>query len=103
MRRHLARILERAAVLQVSGDAGAAKGVVADLRGDAGCLGATAYHLPSVDAVEPFPRQFRLPAPIGAMLDGLEEGSPPRFAQPSALGVFGEVALERVVAGHLVE
>src|SRR5262249_6909881 len=48
MRRHLARLLERAAVLQVSGDAGAAEGVVADLRCDAGRLGATAHHCPGI-------------------------------------------------------
>src|SRR5262249_51681010 len=50
-----------------------------------------------------FPRQLRLPTPIGAMLDGLEQGNPRDLAQPSLLDVFGQISLERVVAGHLVE
>jgi hypothetical protein len=37
------------------------------------------------------------------MFDGQEEGDPPRFAQSRTLDVFGEVALQRVVAGHLME
>jgi hypothetical protein len=50
---HLARLLERAAVLEVGGDARAAEGVVAYLGGDAGRLGATAHHLLGVGAVQP--------------------------------------------------
>jgi hypothetical protein len=38
MRRHLARFFQRAAILEVGRDAGAAEGVVADFRGDAGRL-----------------------------------------------------------------
>jgi hypothetical protein len=37
------------------------------------------------------------------MLDGLEEWNPRRFTQPGTLGIFGEVALERVVARHFME
>ena len=64
---------------------------------------AASHHLPGVDAVEPFPRQLRLPTSVGTMLEGLEEGDLPKFAQPGPLDVSGEVAIERVVAGHLVE
>ena len=39
MVRHLRRFFERAAVLQISGDARRPKGVVADTRGDAGGFG----------------------------------------------------------------
>jgi hypothetical protein len=35
-----------------------------------------------------------------AVLDGLEEGNPRDFAQPGTFDVFGEVPLERVVAGQ---
>ena len=46
MRRHLTGLLQRAAVLQVGGDAGAAEGVVADFGGDADRLGAPAIASP---------------------------------------------------------
>src|SRR5215471_4456645 len=49
------------------------------------------------------PRQFRRPTPIGAIFDGLEKRDPPCFAQSRMLDVFGEVALQRVVTGHLME
>src|SRR5262245_21055392 len=55
MGRHLARFLERAAVLEVGRDPGTPEGAVAHLRGDAGRLGSPPHHLPGVDAVEPFP------------------------------------------------
>src|SRR5262245_34864111 len=103
MRRHLPRLLERAAVLEIGRDPRAAEGVVADLRGDASRLGATAHHLPGVDAVEPLTVELRLPPAVGTNLDGLEERNSPSFAQPGTLDVFGEVALERMVAGHFVE
>ncbi len=44
MVRHLRRFFERAAVLQVSGDARRPKGMVADLRGEAGGFGAPLNH-----------------------------------------------------------
>src|SRR6516162_1226886 len=52
MRRHLARLLQRAAVLEIGGDAGAAEGVVAHFRGDASSLGAPAYYGPSVGSMQ---------------------------------------------------
>src|SRR5215467_3775979 len=52
VRRHLARLLERASVLEVGRDARAAEGVVADFGGDAGRLGPTAHHSPSVGSVQ---------------------------------------------------
>jgi hypothetical protein len=55
------------------------------------------------DAVEPFAIELRLPTTVGANLDGLEEGDRRGFAQLGMLDVFGEVALERVMAGHLME
>src|ERR1700730_317466 len=44
MVRHLRRFSERAAVLQISGDARRPKGVVADVRGEAGGFGAPLNH-----------------------------------------------------------
>ena len=44
MVRHLRGVFERAAVLQVSGDARGAKGVVADARGDAAGFRAALNH-----------------------------------------------------------
>src|SRR5215470_11950981 len=77
MRRHLAGLLERAAVLEVGRDARAAEGVVAHMRGDAGRLGATAYHLPGIGPVQPFAVELRLPTTVGANLDGWKRGTLP--------------------------
>jgi len=74
MCRHLARLLQRAAILEVGGDASAAEGVVADLRCDAGRLCATAHHSPSIVSVEPLTVELLLPTTIRAIFDGLEEG-----------------------------
>src|SRR5215831_20590111 len=98
MRRHLARLLERAAVLQIGGDARAPEGVVADLRGDAGRLCATAHHSPSIVSVEPLTIELRLPTTIRATFDGLDQGDPSGVRELGTLKVFGEVALQRVVA-----
>src|SRR5215468_6641798 len=103
MRRHLARLLERAAVFQVGRNASAAEGVVADLRCDAGRLCATAHHSPSIVSVEPLTIELRLPTTIWAIFDGLEQGDPSGVRELGTLKVFGEVALQRVVAGHFVE
>src|SRR6516225_11184002 len=103
MRRHLAGLLQRAPVLEVGGDPGAAEGVVADLRCDAGRPGATAHHSPSIVSVEPLTIELRLPATIRAIFDGLEEGDPSGVRDVGTLKVFGQIALQRVVAGHLVE
>jgi hypothetical protein len=51
---------------------------------------------PSVDAVEPFPREFRLPAAVGAILMAWKRSG---FAQPGTLDIFGEVALQRMWQG----
>src|SRR5262245_14269479 len=59
MRRHLAGLLERAAVLQVGRNASAAEGVVA-----AGRPGATAHHSPSIVSVEPLTIELRLPTTV---------------------------------------
>src|SRR5215813_7901019 len=103
MRCLLARLLERAAVLEVGRDPRAAEGVVADLGCDAGRLGATAHHSPSIVSVEPPTIELRLPTTIRAIFDGLEEGNPTGLGQAGALNVLGEVALQRMMAGHFVE
>jgi hypothetical protein len=64
---------------------------------------APAHHSPSIVSVEPLTIELRLPTTIRATFDGLEQGYPPGLGQPRTLDVFGEVALKRVVAGHLVE
>jgi hypothetical protein len=91
MRRHLARLHERATVFQVGRDPGAPDGVVALFGGDACRLGPPLHHLPGADAVEPFAGKFRQPTVAGAMFDGLEEGDAPGLAQSRTLDVFGEV------------
>jgi hypothetical protein len=48
MTRHVAGALQAAAVLQIGGDAGAAKGVIADRCGDAGGAGAAVDRFPGV-------------------------------------------------------
>src|SRR5215472_6766545 len=100
MCRHLPGLLQRAAVLEVGGDAGAAERVVADFGGDAGGLGAPAHHSPSVGAVEPLAIELRLPTAVGANLDGPEEGDPPSIREPGTLYIFGQVAVERVMTGR---
>jgi hypothetical protein len=52
MRRHLARLLERTAIFEVGGDAGAAEGVVADFGGDAGRLGRAGDCLRSDEVID---------------------------------------------------
>jgi len=73
------RAFQRAAVLQVGGDAGAAKSVVAHFGGDAGCLRPPPHHLPGVDPIERLAVKFRLDAAVRSILDGLEEGRPSRL------------------------
>ena len=51
MRRHFLRVLECAPVGEVGADAGGAKRVAADRRGDAGRRGAAADHAPGVKLV----------------------------------------------------
>ena len=51
MRRHLLRVLERAAVGEIGRDPGRAKRVIADRRHDAGRDGAPADHAPGVGLV----------------------------------------------------
>src|SRR5262245_54709045 len=102
MRRHLTRLLECATVLEVGRNASAAEGVVADLRCDAGRLCATAHHSPCIVSVEPLTIELRLPTTIRATFDGLEQGDPSGVRELGTLKVFGEVALQRVVAGHFV-
>jgi hypothetical protein len=53
--------------------------------------------------VEALAVEHRLPATVGADLDGLEERRTPSLGQAGTLDIFGEVAIERVMAGHLVE
>src|SRR5271155_26486 len=48
VRRHLLRVLERAAIGEVGGDTSRAEGVTADRRRNASCHGATADHPPRV-------------------------------------------------------
>jgi hypothetical protein len=103
MRRHLPRLFECAPVLQVGGDTGAAESVVAHFGGDAGRPHAPAHHLPGVDPIEPLAVKLRLAGAVWSVFDGLEEGDPPRVAQPATLDVLAEISLERVVAGHFVE
>src|SRR5262245_6537423 len=103
MRRHLAGLLQRAPILEVGRDASAAEGVVADLRCDAGRPGVTAHHTPSIVSVEPLTIELRLPTTIRATFDGLEEGDPSGVREFGTLKVFGQIALQRVVAGHFVE
>src|SRR5262245_10115060 len=67
MGRHLARLLQRAAILEISRDTCAAEGVVADFRCDAGRPGATAHHSPSIVSVEPLTIELRLPTTIRAI------------------------------------
>src|SRR5215475_6264195 len=67
--RHLARLLERAAVLEVGRDAGAAEGVVANLGGDVGGLGASAHHSPSVGSMQSLAVEDRLSTAVGAVPD----------------------------------
>ena len=53
--------------------------------------------------MQPLTIELCLPTTIRATFDGLEQRDPPSLGQPGMLNVFGEVALERVMPGHLVE
>jgi hypothetical protein len=60
MRRHLARLLPCAPVLEVGGDAGAAEGVVW-LHISVVMLAGRAHHSPSIDGVAPLAVELRFP------------------------------------------
>ena len=54
--------------------------------------------------MEPLTIELRLPTTIRATFDGLEEGDPSAgIRKLGTIKVFGQIALQRVVAGHLVE
>jgi len=57
MRRHLARLFERALVLEVGRDASATEGVIAHLGGDASRLGPP-HHLSGVAPMQPLAVEF---------------------------------------------
>jgi hypothetical protein len=95
MVRHLRRFLQRAAVLQISGDARRPKGMIADLRGDAGGFGAPLDHRIGI----------RLGQGIAGELAGrtavsLEQHRLRLVRQPRAVEIFMQVGFEIVMAGH---
>src|SRR4051812_19188346 len=94
---HGGGVLQRAAVLEVGGDAGGAEAVVADRGGDAGGGGAAADHGVGVGL-----RQGRAGELAGAAADGAEQRPLRVAAQAGAVEVGGEVVIKVVVAGHLV-
>ena len=53
--------------------------------------------------MEPLTIELRLPTTIRATFDGLEEGDPSGIRKLGTIKVFGQIALQRVVAGQLVE
>jgi hypothetical protein len=53
--------------------------------------------------VEPLAVELRLPTAVGAVPDGLEKRGPSCLGQPGTFDVLGQVALQRMMAGHLVE
>ena len=73
MRRHLARLLESSAVLEVGRDPRASKRVVANVRVESRCLGAPLHHPPCVPTVEAFAIELRDATAEGLTFDRLEQ------------------------------
>src|SRR5688572_19751363 len=97
MVRHRRRRLEVAAAFEVGGDPGGTQAVIADPGRDAGTLGAAANHRVSLGLAH------RLLAQRARVASDAREQEPfRRSTEAGALEVLGEIALQVVVAGHLV-
>ncbi len=98
---HLARLLQRAAVLEVGGDAGPAKRVVSDRGGDAGLLGTPADHGVCLARGNGAPgKALRAPAAAGG--DRREQGSLRLRAETAPVEPGVKVGLKVMVAGHFM-
>ena len=95
MVRHLRGAFERAAVLQVSGDAGRAKGMIADARDDAGRPGAPLNHRISVRLGQGMAGEL-----AGRAAVGLEQHRLRIVRISRAVKIFMQIGLEIVMAGH---
>ncbi len=92
---HLRRLFQRPAVLEIGGDAGRPKAVVAELGIDAGRGGAPADHRIGVAR-----RQHGAGELAGAAADGAEQRPLGVVADAGLVEIGGEVGLKVVVAGH---
>jgi len=99
VRGHLLGVLQLGVgVFEISGNAGAAEGVVANaLRLDPGLLRPALDHRPG-----PLPIETPWTERLGLAVHGAEEGAVPVLADPGRLDVFPQPVLEVVLAGHLV-
>ena len=95
MVRHLRGLFKRAAVLQVSGDARGAKGVVADARGDSSGFRAALNHRIGVGL-----RQGIAGELPGRAAVGLKQQRLWIVRQPRAVDIFVKVDLQIVMARH---
>ena len=94
---HGRSFFERTAVLEVSGNAGCAEGVIANLGGNPGGVRAAADHQVGVHGVK---RGFRELA--GSAPDGAEEGAFGIKAEAAPVDVGVQVGLKIVVARQLM-
>ena len=88
MVRHLRRLFKRATVFQVGGDAGCAKGVVADMRDDAARFGAPLNHRIGVRLGQGIAGELAGRAAVGLKQQRLGLGR-----QPRAVDIFMQVGL----------
>ena len=95
MVRHLRGALQRAAVLQIGGDARGAKGVVADARGDPGGFRAPLNHRVGVGLRQGGAGELPDRAAVS-----LEQKRLRLLRQPRAVDICVKVGLSIVMAGH---
>src|SRR5271166_6760321 len=94
---HKLRVFQRAAVVEISGDAGRTKTVATDAGLQASRSSAALNHVPGIDAVHRSLRQQPRATERRA-----EEGRLAGVANPGGLGVFVEIGFEVVMRRHLV-
>jgi hypothetical protein len=102
MVRHCGRVLEHAAVLEISGDARGSKRVIADERRDAGSCSAPADHGMSVRLWEGALRQYARAAPPAFKLDRAKKRALGVAGDAGSFEIFVQINFEIVVARHLV-
>jgi hypothetical protein len=90
-------VLERAAIIEISGDAGGAEGVIADCRGNAGVARTALKHAPRVGL------GYRARCKNAHAPDGGARERPLAVAgEAGCLDVVLKISLEIMLAGHAV-
>ena len=93
-----AALFEDTAIFQIVGDARRAKAVIADPCGDTGGLSTAINHLSRIAV-----GQRSVAERLGETIDGGKERCLGTIAQTGVFEIIGEVLIEGVVAGNVVD